>query len=79
MLDYIKEAERQLSKEDHYQKLEKDPTPLYTTIIKKAVMKMYTDGAINKKSKTSLFPAPPRSLGCIFYLNYTNLVSLVGL
>ena len=38
--DYIKEAERQLGNEDHYQKIEKDPTPFYTAEIKKVVAKM---------------------------------------
>ena len=58
-LDYIKEAERKLSNEDHYQKLEKDHTPFYTAIIKKA-LKMYTDGAINKKVKDLLIPSSPK-------------------
>ena len=33
--DYIKEADRQLGNEDHYQKIKKDPTPFYTAEIKK--------------------------------------------
>ena len=47
--DYIKEAERQLANEDHYQKLKKDATPSYTAVIKNVVAKMYIDGAIDKK------------------------------
>ena len=49
--DYIKEAERQLGNENHYRKLEKDPTSTYTAEIKNVVQKMYSNGAIEKNVK----------------------------
>ena len=58
--DYLKEAERQLRNKDHYQKIEKDPTPFYTAEIRKVVAKMYMNGAIDKKVKNFLSPSSPR-------------------
>ena len=57
--DYLKEAERQLRNEDHYQKIGKDPTPFYTAEIRKVVAKMYMNGAIDKKVKNFLCPSSP--------------------
>ena len=58
--DYITEAERQLRNENHYQKLEKDPTPLYVAEIKNVVAKMYTNGAFDKTIKDYLSPSSPK-------------------
>ena len=51
--DYIKEADRQLSNELHYQKLSADPTTHHTTKIKEFVHLMFSKGSIDKKSRDS--------------------------
>ena len=58
--DYIKEAVRQLSNENHYRKLEKDPTSSYTAEIEKVVGKMYLNRVIEKNVKDFLIPNSPR-------------------
>ena len=45
--DYINEADRQLRNEDHYRKLENNPTALYTTEIKSVVTKKHINAAID--------------------------------
>ena len=53
--DYIKEANRQLSDTNNYQKLNIDPTQLHTEKIK-AVISNYKDKQISSKMARSLLP-----------------------
>ena len=60
-IDYILEADRQLSEEGTYQKLESDPTPLFQAKVKERVQTMLENKEITKKVAKTLLSQKPRT------------------
>ena len=60
-IDYILEADRQLSQESTYQKLDCDPTPLYQARVEERVQTMVENKEITKKVAKSLISQKPRT------------------
>lgn len=59
--DYIREAERQLTDEKFYKKLDSDPTDNFAKIISKTLTSMHKKGHIDKDTLEYLQPENPRA------------------
>ena len=59
--EYVKEANRQLSNKDHYQKLQHNPTTEHAALVENAIDSLRLNGALDEKMAESLKPRNPKT------------------